>query len=80
MAMTNCVMNMARDQSFGIGAEVENNDARFFVGAINDSHDLCAIDKSKPWTLKNKLSPLAKCIEQGNYSASASTLTVITNS
>lgn len=77
--MTNCVQNMSRGQSFGIGAEVENDEARFFVGSINDSNDLCAIDKSKPWTLKDKNSKMARCIEQGNYSASAATLTVVPN-
>ena len=40
-------------KSFKIGDEVEDANARFFIGAINDSHALCAIDKSKPWTAKN---------------------------
>jgi hypothetical protein len=79
MTMTNCVQNMDRGQNFGIGSEVENDDIRFFVGAINDSGDMCAIDKTKPWTLKNKKSVMAKCIEHGNYSASAKTLTVSSN-
>ena len=77
--MANCVQNMERGKSFGIGAEVENDDVRFFVGSINDSNWLCAIDKSKSWTLKNKNSPMARCIEQGNYSASAATLLVVPN-
>ena len=66
-------------KEIGIGCEVENDDARFFVGSINDSRDLCSIDKTKPFTLKNKNSPMARCIEQGNYSASAETLSVVPN-
>ena len=58
-------------KSFKIGDEVEDANARFFIGAINDSHALCAIDKSKPWTAKNPANPMFKCIQQGNYSATA---------
>lgn len=61
------------------GDEVENDDARFFVGAINESQQLCSLDKSKPWTLKNEASPMAACIRQGNYSASAATLRNLSN-
>lgn len=57
-----------------IGDEVENDDVRFFVGAINESQRLCAIDKAKPFSLKNTSSPMADCIKQGNYSASVLTL------
>lgn len=57
-----------------VGDEVENDDVRFFVGAINESQRLCAIDKSRPFSLKNPASPMAPCIRQGNYSASADTL------
>lgn len=62
-----------------VGDEVENDDARFFVGAINESQKLCTLDKSKPWTLKNEKSPMAACIRQGNYSASAVTLNNLSN-
>lgn len=61
------------------GDEVENDDARFFVGAINESQRLCSLDKSKPWTLKNAASPMAACIRQGNYSASVQTLRNLSN-
>jgi hypothetical protein len=57
-----------------LGDEVENNDARFFVASINESQQLCTLDKSKPFTLKNDKSPMAACIRQGNYSASAVSL------
>lgn len=57
-----------------VGDEVENSDARFFVGTINQSQRLCSIDKSRPYSLLNDASPMAPCIRQGNYSASASTL------
>lgn len=60
-----------------VGDEVENADARFFVGAINESQRLCVLDKAKPWTLKNESAPMAPCIRQGNYAASADTLTRI---
>ena len=63
-----------------IGDEVENNDARFYVGAINESQRLCTLDKSKPWTLKNEGSPMAGCIQQGNYSASMDVLVNLSNS
>lgn len=62
-----------------IGDEVENNDARFYVGAINESQRLCTLDKSKPWTLKNEGSPMARCIQQGNYSASMDVLVNLSN-
>lgn len=57
-----------------VGDEVENDDARFFVGAINESQRLCAVDKQRPFSLKNPSSPMAACIKQGNYSASAYSL------
>lgn len=62
-----------------IGDEVENDDVRFFVGSINESQQLCSLDKSKPWTLKNEVSQMAACIRQGNYSASAQTLRNLSN-
>ncbi len=62
-----------------IGDEVENDDARFFVGAINQSQTLCAIDKSRPYSLKNEASPMAACIRQGHYSASVETLKRVTS-
>jgi len=61
--------------SFNIGDEVENADVRFYIGAINDSHQLCSIDKSQPWTLKDPTSKMASCIAQGFYAANAVTLT-----
>ena len=60
-----------------IGNEVENNDVRFFVGAVNESQRLCTLDKSKPWTLKNAESPMAECIRQGSYSASTENLWIV---
>ena len=53
-----------------VGDQVENEDARFFVGMINESQCLCSIDKSKKFELLNEKSPLANCIKQGNYAAS----------
>lgn len=71
---TDHLINNQGDLIVRVGDEVENNDVRFFVGAINDSQLLCTLDKSKPWTLKNETSPMANCIRKGNYSASARTL------
>lgn len=62
-----------------VGDEVENDDARFFVGSINESQELCAIDRGRPYSLKNPASPMAACIRQGNYSATASTLRAVHN-
>ena len=71
-------MNYLQDERGNIlvrvGDQVENADARFFVGGINESQTLCHIDKSKPWELLNETSPMAACIKQGNYSASVHTL------
>ena len=70
-------MNYLQDERGNIlvrvGDQVENADARFFVGGINESQMLCHIDKSKPWKLLNETSPMAACIKQGNYSASVHT-------
>ncbi len=60
-----------------VGDEVENSDVRFFVGAINDSHNLCSIDKTKPWTVKTTTDPMRKCMESGNYSVNAALLRVL---
>lgn len=68
MTTVNNISCMATDKRFAVGDEVETADVRFFIGAINDSHGLCAIDKSKPWTVKTTTSPMRKCMEQGNYS------------
>jgi hypothetical protein len=57
-----------------VGDEVENSDVRFFVGGINESQRLCHLDKTKPWTLKNKTAAMAACICRGNYSACADDL------
>jgi len=43
-----------------VGDYVECKDARFFVGAINESQSLCILDKSKPWELLNENSPYGK--------------------
>lgn len=72
--MTNHLINNRGKLIVCVGDEVENDDARFFVGAINESQQLCTIDASKPFTLKNEASPMATCIRQGKYSASAKTL------
>ncbi|CAB5212654.1 hypothetical protein UFOVP189_34 [uncultured Caudovirales phage] len=60
-----------------VGDEVENGDVRFFIGSINDSGDLCFIDKAKPWSVKNKTHPMARCMEQGNYGVSVRQIKVI---
>jgi hypothetical protein len=60
-----------------VGDEVKNSDAQFFVGAINESQQLCSIDKGKPWSLLNEGHPMAAAIKQGNYAASAQTLKII---
>ena len=60
-----------------VGDEVEDDNVRFFVGAINDSHNLCSIDKTKPWTVKTAADPMRKCMEQGNYSVNAALLRVL---
>jgi len=71
-------MNYLQDERGNIlvrvGDQVENDEARFFIGGINESQTLCHIDKTKPFELLNKNSPLANCIRQGNYSASVQTL------
>ena len=77
--MTDHLIDHRGNRIVRTGDEVENDDARFFVGAINESQRLCAIDKSKPWTLKNEESPMAACIRQGNYAASADTLRNLSN-
>ena len=60
-----------------VGDVVEDDNVRFFVGAINDSHNLCSIDKTKPWTVKTTTDPMRKCMEQGNYSVNAALLRVL---
>jgi hypothetical protein len=57
-----------------VGDEVETDDVRFFVGSINDSQRLCFIDKTKPWTLKNELATMARCIRGGDYGVATSSL------
>lgn len=56
---------------FAVGDEVEDDLVRFFIGLINDSNNLCFIDKTKPWTVKNKNDSMAVCAIQGNYGVSA---------
>ena len=53
--------------SIKVGDEVQNDHARFFIGAINES-GLCSIDKSKPFSLLDPDHKIGRCIEQGNYS------------
>jgi hypothetical protein len=60
-----------------VGDRVENKTARFYIGAINESQELCLIDKDRPWELLDPSDPMAKCVEQGNYAATARTLSVI---
>jgi len=75
--MTDFIRIYGTDISISVGDEVENSSARFFVGSINESHNLCSIDKTKPFTLKDPNDQMAACIRQGNYSANAITLKVI---
>ena len=60
-----------------VGDAAEDDTVRFFVGAITDSHNLCSIDKTKPWTVKTTTDPMRKCMEQGNYSVNAALLRVL---
>lgn len=62
--MTNHLIDYEGNRIVVIGDEVENDDVRFFVGAINESHSLCTLDKSRAWTLKNVNHPMAACIRQ----------------
>ncbi len=77
MTNVNCVRDMSSGMHISIGMEVEDDKVRFFVGAINDSHNLCSIDKTKPWTVKTTTDPMRKCMEQGNYSVNAALLRVV---
>ena len=77
MSSVTHIHNMSRNQHLTIGDEVQDKTVRFFIGAINDSHELCSIDKSKPWTLLDERDPMAACIRQGNYAVTASKLTLI---
>ena len=55
------------DTVFKVGDEVENDSIRFFIGMINDSHELCFVDKTKPWTVKDQTDPMVRCMMQGNF-------------
>ena len=77
MTTVNFVSEMSSGMSISVGMEVENDNVRFFVGAINDSHNLCSIDKTKPWTVKTTTDPMRKCMEQGNYAVNAALLRVV---
>jgi hypothetical protein len=55
------------ETTFKVGDEVENNSIRFFIGTINDSGNLCFVDKEKPWIVKDQTNPMAKCMSQGNF-------------
>lgn len=60
-----------------VGDEVENDDIRFFVGAINESQKLCVLDNGKPWNVKNMQSPMLPALKSGKYAASWDNLTRI---
>ena len=60
-----------------VGDEVEDEHVRFFNGDINDSHNLCSIDKTKPWTVKTTTDPMRKCMESGNYAVNAARLRIV---
>ena len=77
MTTVNSVSEMSSGMSISVGMEVENDNVRFFVGAINDSHNLCSIDKTKTWTVKTTTDPMRKCMEQGNYAVNAALLRVV---
>jgi hypothetical protein len=79
MTQVNSVSEMSSGMHFSVGMEVEDDNVRFFVGAINDSHNLCSIDKTKPWTVKTTTNPMRKCMEQGNYSVNAALLRVVSD-
>lgn len=75
--MTTHLINERGEIQFRVGDHVENSEARFFIGAINESQRLCSIDKTRPFELLNPDSKMQRCIKYGNYSASAETLAVI---
>ena len=57
-----------------VGDHVENGDVRFYIADINESQQLCGLDRTRPWVLKNPTSPMAACITQGHYAARVGTL------
>lgn len=77
MTTVNFVSEMSSGMHISVGIEVEDDNVRFFVGAINDSNNLCSIDKTKPWTVKTATDPMRKCMGQGNYSVNAALLRVV---
>lgn len=77
MSLVNSVSEMSTGKQISVGMEVEDDNVRFFVGSINDSHNLCSIDKTKSWTVKTTTDPMRKCMEQGNYSVNAALLRVV---
>lgn len=80
MTTVNSVREMSSGMCISVGMEVEDDNVRFFVGVINDSHNLCSIDKTKPWVVKTTTDPMRKCMEQGNYSVNAALLRVVSDS
>jgi hypothetical protein len=78
MTQVTFVRDMSSGMHISVGMEVEDDNVRFFVGAINDSQNLCSIDKTRPWTVKTTTDPMRKCMEQGNYAANAYLLRVVT--
>lgn len=77
MTQVTYLQNPTGETVVKVGDEVEDANVRFFVGAINDSHNLCSIDKTKPWTVKTTTDPMRKCMEQGNYAVNAALLRVV---
>jgi hypothetical protein len=68
MTVVTYLQNMQTGETtFKVGDEVENDSIRFFIGLINDSGNLCFVDKDKPWTVKDQTNPMAKCMLQGNF-------------
>jgi hypothetical protein len=59
------------ETTFKVGDEVENDSIRFFIGMINDSCELCFVDKDKPWTVKDPTHAMSKCMTQGNFGITA---------
>lgn len=56
-----------------VGAVVESDLAIFTVGAINEqTRDwLVIMDKDKPYKIKDKNHPMAKCVKSGHYAVIA---------
>lgn len=53
------------------GSVVESDLAIFTVGKINSHNWLVSMDKDKPYKIKDKNHPMAKCVESGHYAVYA---------